>query len=284
MFDTSLNHFKSVFAHNFFVVPADRNYFLARFARIYGMHEEFWWQSLQAIEKYLKAGLVLNGVSVKDGFRHDIDKLWQQHLVTFGNCAVRSLSKPQRLDDRFWRGRPLERFIARINSMGHPDSRYGLVSYDNSEEDIFMLDQLVFGLRRRTIGLDWVVGADWEDEDLRENYGKTYRDVIELCPHNQIRQTKIPKGDFKVIGANLENAWYNWNFAFSRESEDREKPAPATVAPVIAGFGRSYLYLLWENLQKTTITQPVSEQIEWLLSYIKLGKESEVAIRDKLKQ
>jgi hypothetical protein len=71
MFSTSLNHFKSVFAAQFFVVPADRNYFLARFTRINGIPEEFWWQSLQAIEKYLKAGLVLNGESVKQATRGD---------------------------------------------------------------------------------------------------------------------------------------------------------------------------------------------------------------------
>jgi len=46
VFNTSLNHFKSVFTHKFFVAPADRNYFLARFAKTYGMNEEFWWQSL----------------------------------------------------------------------------------------------------------------------------------------------------------------------------------------------------------------------------------------------
>ena len=46
MFDTSLNHFKSVATHDFFVLPADQNYFLARFTRIYGFAGEFWWQSL----------------------------------------------------------------------------------------------------------------------------------------------------------------------------------------------------------------------------------------------
>lgn len=33
MFNTPLNHFKSVFAHKFFVGPSDRNYFFARFAK-----------------------------------------------------------------------------------------------------------------------------------------------------------------------------------------------------------------------------------------------------------
>ena len=46
MFDTPLNDFKSVFAHQFFVAPSYRNYFFARFAKTYGINEEFWWQAL----------------------------------------------------------------------------------------------------------------------------------------------------------------------------------------------------------------------------------------------
>ena len=83
MFDIPLNQFRSVFAHNFFVAPSDRNYFLARFSKTYGIYEEFWWQALQTIEKLFKAGLILNGVSVKNGYSHDIKKLWQKHKEVF---------------------------------------------------------------------------------------------------------------------------------------------------------------------------------------------------------
>ena len=117
----NLNHFKSVFAHQFFVSPADRNYYFARFSRIYGMNEEFWWQSAQAIEKLLKAGLVCNDVSVK-GFGHDIEKLWEKHLEKFSDLGVHNISKPDSLTDDLWTGRPLKHFVSMVNKLGNPNT------------------------------------------------------------------------------------------------------------------------------------------------------------------
>jgi len=280
VFDTNFNRFKSVFAHKFFVSPADRNYLLARFARIYGMNEEFWWQSLQAIEKYLKAGLVLNNISVKKGFGHNIKKLWEKHLDSFDDCAVKTLSKPKSLADDRWNDTPLHDFILQINQMGHPGSRYGLISYSNNKDDLFKLDQLAFELRRRTIGLEWVAGKDWEDEKLSEFYGQTYQTVIQQKPSYQIRGVTIPKGNFETVGANLEDLYYAWNLAFVRDLKDIEKQAPVTVAPQIPGFGNSYLSLLFDKAKEKDLTTTDSEYIEWLLSNIQIGKEAESAFRD----
>ncbi len=275
MFDTPLNHFKSVFAHKFFVAPSDRNYFFARFAKTYGINEEFWWQALQTIEKLLKAGLILNGVSVKNGYNHDIEKLWSKHKEVFGDLAVTSLRRPDKLDERFWSDRPLESFVARVNQMGHPDSRYGLLSYSNSTGDLFKFDQLSFELRRRTIGLDWIVGEDFPDDRLTEFYGQPYRNVIAQRPEHQIRSMKAPKGSIGVIGEDLEDVIHSWNFAYFRNDVDVNRPAPPSVAPQMAGFGNSYLYLLWNEIKDTEITDLASEQVTWLLESIKIGRDAE---------
>ncbi len=279
MFDTSLNHFKSVFAHNFFIAPADQNYFLARFAKIYGMNEEFWWQSLQAIEKLLKAGLVLNGIPVKNKYGHNIEKLWSKHIEIFGDLAVNNLSKPEGLDDRFWNEKPLKDFISRVNRMGHPDSRYGLVSYSNSKDDIFKLDQLFSEVRRRTIGLNWIVGEDWEDKCLSAFEGQPYRNVIDQMPSYQIRAIKVPDGNFETVGAELKDILYSWNFAFQRTAIDLEKKAPPSVAPVIGGFGNSYLHLLCESLNKPPITELAEKQVMWLLENVLVGRNVEAKFR-----
>lgn len=269
-------------AHKFFVGPADQNYFLARFSRVYGMNEEFWWQSMQAIEKLLKAGLILNGVPVKEGYGHNLEKLWKKHKETFKNHAVKTLLKPEKQSNCYWHGGAIDHFILRINQMGQPDCRYGLVSYHYNENDLYVLDQLVFELRRRTIGLDWIVGKDWEDEAIQEFYGKTYGDVIEQHPSYQIRGMKIPKGPFEPVGADVEDILYSWNYAFSRSDEYLRKGAPLTVAPKIGSFGNSYLYLLWEELSNTKITRDVREKVNWLLDFIKIGKGAEEEFRKLL--
>lgn len=275
MFDTPLNHFKSVFAHKFFVAPSDRNYFFARFAKTYGINEEFWWQALQTIEKLLKAGLVLNGVSVKIGYGHDIEKLWNKHKEVFGDLAVTGLNKPEKLADRFWTDHTLENFITRVNEMGHPDSRYGLLSYSNNNDDMFKFDQLAFELRRRTIGLEWIIGADFPDEELAEFYGQTYRNIIAQRPDHQIRYMKSPTGPINVIGKDLEDVIHSWNFSYFRGDADLERPTPSTVAPAMAGFGNSYLYLLWDSINDAEVTDLAREQVEWLLGNIQIGRDAE---------
>jgi hypothetical protein len=279
MFNTPLNDFKSVFAHKFFVAPSDRNYFLARFAKAYGINEEFWWQALQTIEKLFKAGLILNGVSVKTGYNHDIVRLWNKHKEVFGDLAVTTLKRPNKLAEPFWTNRPLEDLIARVNEMGHPDSRYGLRSYSNSTDDLFKFDQLAFELRRRTIGLDWIVGDAFPDEGLTEFYGQPYRNVIAERPEHQIRSMTLPKGPIGVIGEDLKDVIHSWNFSYFRNDADLKRPTPTSVAPAFPGFGNSHLYLLCEAIKSTDITDLARERVAWLLESIKIAPDAEREFR-----
>lgn len=278
----NLNHFKSVFAHKFFVSQADRNYYLARFSRIFGMHEEFWWQAAQAIEKLLKAGLICNGVSVKSGFGHDIEKLWEKHLEVFSELGVREISKPDTLAGEVWNGRSLQHFISSANKLGNPDTRYGLVGHYTFSDDLFILDRFIYELRRRTIGLDWVVGADWDDPKLQSFYGKPYREVIRKLPNQQIRELNPPKGQFETVGTDLADVHYSWNFAFLRSNEDITKAGPSTIAPKFPNFGNSYLFLHYEQLQNNPKDPALQEQTRWLLDNVKIHKDIEKNFRNAM--
>lgn len=272
MFDTPINHFKSVFAHEFFVEPADRNYYLARFCRIHKMHGEFWSQALQAVEKYLKASIICNGGSAKGGTGHDIVKLWERHKEALGEDAVVELQKPDALAEDWWRNDQLKSFIQRINRMGNPDSRYGMASYSNHEDDFFKLDELVFQLRRTTIGMDWIVGADWDAEDLIEYYGKTYREALRGKIRSQIRPIRMPSGRFERIGEEAADVWHAWNCSFTRDTQDINKPAPSTIAPPMPTARNSQIFLLIEALENTTIDEGVRKRINWLTESIHLHK------------
>ncbi len=166
--------------------------------------------------------------------------------------------------------------------MGQPDCRYGLVSYSNSTDDLFKLDQLFYELRRRTIGLEWIVGSNWNDDFLRGFYGQPYRNVIEQLPHYQIREMNVPTGAFEVVGSNLEDIHFSWNCPFARTVQDIEKPAPTSVATTFPGSGNSYLFLLWNELNGKTITQETREQVSWLLDNVWVGKDAENEFRELL--
>ena len=55
------------------VRPADENYMTARFFLLNGIYNEFTWQAAHALEKYIKAALVLNGISIRN-YSHNITK------------------------------------------------------------------------------------------------------------------------------------------------------------------------------------------------------------------
>lgn len=282
MFDVPLNHFKSVFAHQFFVAPADQNYFFARFARIHGLEREFWWQALQTIEKLLKASLILNEVSVKVGFGHNVEKLWRRNKETLGDLALDKFTKPDQLERKYWRGSSIDHFVERVHRMGHPDSRYGLLSYAGKVDDLFLFDQLSFELRRRTIGVDWIVGADFPCSDFEDFNGQPFRNVLTECPKKQIRPMEVPRGDISVTGDKLEDVVHSWNFSYTRADGDLERPAPPPAVPQFPVFSNSYLYLIWKEINLNGVTDGTKAKVEWLLDSIQIGQKAEDQFRKVL--
>src|ERR1700686_4295761 len=130
-----------------FIATADENYILARWAAINRLDLDFFWLSLHALEKYLKAILLLNGKPAKD-FGHRIDVLYQRVLSLGLRCAP--LIKPSFLEglESQWLDEPVCKFIERLNEMGDPHNRYLLYGFYVFTEDLFKVDQIVWEIRR----------------------------------------------------------------------------------------------------------------------------------------
>ncbi|MBK7686911.1 MAG: hypothetical protein IPJ25_13650 [Rhodocyclaceae bacterium] len=60
-----------------FVVPADQDYLMSRLLAQNGLPRGFYWAAAQAIEKYLKAFLLMNGEGVKGFKAHPIKALFK---------------------------------------------------------------------------------------------------------------------------------------------------------------------------------------------------------------
>lgn len=278
MLNASLNHFKSVTTHNFLVAPADNNYFLARFCRIYGLYDEFWWQSAQALEKYLKAGIVLNGHSSRR-YRHNLVSLYDKHKEVYGGLAFLSFYKPAKLIDDLWRQESVESFISRVNLMGDPDSRYGLISRFERTDDLFKFDQITFELRRRTVGLDWIVGEDFPAPDSAHEIGSTYADAIKSDSNFQPRDFKINEFNLTMAGDNLSDVLHSWNFSMQRNDHDLAKPSPRTVTPLVSAKN-SELFLIYEELTSMpSKTNEVRDKVNWMLESFYFDRETEREIR-----
>ena len=281
----SLSHFKSVTAHQFFVAPADQNYLLARWMLINGFGGEFFWQAGQAIEKYLKAGLVLNGVPVAN-LGHGIEALHMLHREAFGDLSFGSFTKPDSLHLDWWDNETVESFLRHVSRCGDPNSRYGLVGWYGSDAGLFKLDQLVFGLRRLTVGLDWIIGQVWpaalEDQVFA---GKTYREALAYNPFYQPRRGFDDANQQLVLpGETRSDLLHSWNFAFVRDSGDLEKPAPSRLRSGM-GFVNSYMFLYWQELSKPDPLDPIFlHGMDWLIDNIRLPRDDKQELRQKLQE
>lgn len=284
-FFNTLNHFKAVASYEFYVAPADQNYILSRLMFVSGFYPEAFWQAAQTIEKYLKAIIALNGAPKSKG-SHRICDLYGEVLGIAGCILFEDFKKPDSLNPAIWRDERVDQFIKRIEQVGSPDARYGLTGWYRFSDDIFKLDQLVFSLRRLTVGLDWIIGEDWDvDEKYSRINGRSYRDA--LCKDCAFE----PRGDIAYLndevyslGTTKADILHSWNFEFFRSNEDVQKPAPRAVAPSIGPARNSFLSICWDQLHKSGPIDPdFRNGMVWLVDSIKLEKNIKAEISRLIK-
>ena len=226
----NLNHFKSVAAHKHFATPADEDYLVARWALTNGFPPTFFWHAAQAIEKYLKACLLANETSTKE-FNHRLNDLYEKYCEIYGALAVNGLSRPDFFPEGFWGDDTAPSFIGRLQTLGNPDSRYGLTGWNRRSCDLFKFDLLCSGLRRQVVGLDWIVGADFEGEFPAEANGAwTFRRLLAAKPDYSVTGP-IKNLDWPVVnlGNSRNSLLHRWNYGFERFESDRRRAAPSTV-------------------------------------------------------
>lgn len=139
-----------------FVAPADEDYVTARLLAQKGMYRAFFWAASQALEKYLKAFLLMRGVSVNQ----DIFKGHPIAALHAKACSVDA--KLLTTDTKFHSGINIHPdisgsidelsvadFIKDIESQGSPDNRYNSSGVKFKSGYLFSLDTFVFGLRQQ---------------------------------------------------------------------------------------------------------------------------------------
>lgn len=151
-----------------FVKPADEDYVTARFLAQKGMHRAFFWAASQALEKYLKAFLLMRGIAVNEKrfSGHPIVALHQEacsvdkqlpSVDTKPHEAIKIHSAVSELVDTF----SVSEFINHIEAYGNPDNRYNSFGVDFNSGYLFALDSYVFGLRE-------LIGVPSIQETLRK--------------------------------------------------------------------------------------------------------------------
>ncbi|MGC8202107.1 HEPN domain-containing protein [Aliiroseovarius sp. PTFE2010] len=227
---------KHIFATSFYVEPADNNYVLARFCYINSLREEFFWQAAQALEKYMKASLVLNGGSAK-GIAHNLPKLFNELSEYLLDDHYSTLTRPDELKEEYWpsdlAGLDVHDFLYRLDRIGSPNIRYGQISHSGWSYDLFVFDQICFEFRRRTINLSLEIGEGLDvdvEGDLYKMTGEKYSEALKRFPDHPIREpAKYLDASNEGISTLADYA-YSWNFADMKKARNLETAAPGSVS------------------------------------------------------
>lgn len=148
-----MSAFKNNLVHELFVRTADENYVTARWCASNQLNIDFFWLAVHALEKYLKAVLLVNGRSSKR-YSHDIVRLYAEVKALAGPLLPENLTRPTNLDIYHWSDCTPDQFMDHMLRNGNADNRYLIYGYVAHGQDLHMLDLMVFAIRRLVCPLD----------------------------------------------------------------------------------------------------------------------------------
>lgn len=137
-----------------FVVPGDQDYLMARLLAQNGLPRGFYWAAAQAIEKYLKAFLLINGMGVINFKGHPVKNLFDAAAkidISFADLNV--LPHPS-IPINVAVAEHLKRFTVRdficeLEKHGNPDNRYNAFGVKYNTGHPCAMDSLSFHIRGR---------------------------------------------------------------------------------------------------------------------------------------
>jgi hypothetical protein len=253
---------KSNIVFRTFVHTADQSYCVARWARQNRFYIDFSWSSVHAIEKYLKAILLLNGEAVSS-CSHDIVKLWHKTKSLCGVLLPDSLTPhpeiPRHVDIE---SMPTIDFLSFLDEFGSSDARYGTAGHYVRMGDLLHLDALVFAVRRIICPLDRQLNDSPTAMSFRDWLGKN---PDQLLSRRGFLWEKISELHEPEIGsvANcnlafaLDQTKHDWSWI---SSSWREAPLDRDVFHALQSSDRG-----WAE-QGVALS-------EWILGNMKVGKE-----------
>lgn len=265
--------------HELFVRTADENYVTARWCAVNDLKTDFLWLALHAVEKYLKAVLLVNGRSSR-GYGHDVIRLYADVQKIAGDLLPDRLNCPDRLETSYWFDRTPEEFIAHLSKYGNADNRYMIYGYSTWSQDLHMLDAIVFAVRRLIVELD-------EPMFCEEQTGvpaPKYREILKRQP-KYYNRLAMPLDNIIHAQAASErrHAALNCNTFFAPKGYSHE--------PIQSGYaGRETVIIrrILEPLESCDPQQAAKgvELADWFLANVQVpsGKKGEDNIPDQIKK
>lgn len=132
-----------------FIFTGDRDYLTARFAFFQKQSHLFLWSAAQALEKYIKANILLLGSGAIER-THLHTKLAKKLRETHAERLQIDTAMPDGWADQgiaLWPTVDADGFLQRVEAQGSPDVRYDQVQLEVHLQDLVLLDRMAFRLR-----------------------------------------------------------------------------------------------------------------------------------------
>lgn len=260
-----------------FVDTADQNYLIARWAYHRGMFLDFFWNSVHALEKYLKASLLLNGRSAiknqrEENYGHNLECLFEEVGSYALDLFPEMLTQPHQLDVPHWREETPTAFLARFNGLGNANNRYNLFGYVQRWEDLHHLDQMVYFARRVAFNLDMCpfIGRG----PFPDTAPKTVRAFLERdlkysprSASSRLHKLLGTKGDDELRDAGLK-----LNFQFAPDAYDHEQGGVQFRASGSNPVLYQRIVARAESMQPSSADQEAADLADWVIGNIYLPK------------
>lgn len=260
-----------------FVDTADDNYIAARWCFVEGLNIDWFWLAVHALEKYMKAALLLNGRSAKT-YGHDIVALHEQVTSFAAELLPDNLAKPEGLALDGWRDETPRDFLDRFYSNGNADNRYGIFGFVQHREDLFKLDSMVFALRRLCVPLD----AYFLGKRRAGKRNPTHRDILAKQPEywSVFPGSRLEKTAGGKHGDRLREVLLGFNFPFAPDDfpHGTMRSGTASRNPVLA---RSVLKPLG-SAPDSRAAATAAELCGWVLDNIKLPPDVAEQLRQAM--
>ena len=264
---------KKQIVRELFVNTADDNYITARWCFIEKLNIDYFWLAVHALEKYMKASLLVNGKSSK-GFGHDIVKLYGCVESFASDLLPDNLKKPVVFgSDHQWLDESPEEFLQRLYDNGNADNRYQIFGFLRHHDDLFKLDLMIFALRRLCVPLDGYC--------LSSSVSKlTYRDMLMKQPENWTLSPpdKLSKTISGKRGERLREILLSHNFPFAPDdfTHGGLRRSMASQNPVLGLFIIKPL----ERASNRAAANIVVELTDWSVKNIQFPKDVKKQLQD----
>ncbi len=281
---TEIDADKLTIVRDLFIATADDNYITARWCHQHGLNIDFFWLAVHALEKYMKAALLLNdrsAIDYKSGsckpkpFGHDLDALYAElGSITSGLLPDR-FARPDIIDGSAWIDETIAEYMARLLAKGNADNRYMVFGYAFLPDQLAKLDQAIFGLRRLCHPLDTCMLGGTRPEVVSR------RDLLARNPkwHDSHPGLPLETTMSGKRGAELRHVVLNFNFPFAPANYQHD----ATITLRSASHEPVLLRTIIEPLD--TVGAPVErrqraqELRKWALGNIKLPKDVQAQLK-----